>query len=65
MVVFFQQFFGVIKRINIGYIEVNNDLLLYYFYVFKLSKLYYPWLDKMSVFDWSMTRWYKTHATGW
>ena len=19
----------------------------------------------MSAFDWSMTRWYKTHATGW
>jgi hypothetical protein len=22
-------------------------------------------LIKMSAFDWSMTRWYKTHATGW
>jgi hypothetical protein len=25
----------------------------------------YPGLIKMSAFDWSMTRWYKTHATGW
>jgi hypothetical protein len=24
-----------------------------------------PGLIKMSAFDWSMTRWYKTHATGW
>jgi hypothetical protein len=23
-----------------------------------------PGLIKMSAFDWSMTRWYKTHATG-
>jgi uncharacterized membrane protein len=24
-----------------------------------------PGLIKMSAFDWSMTRWYKTHATSW
>jgi hypothetical protein len=24
-----------------------------------------PGLIKMSAFDWSMTRWYKTHATDW
>jgi hypothetical protein len=24
-----------------------------------------PSLIKMSAFDWSMIRWYKTHATGW
>jgi hypothetical protein len=24
-----------------------------------------PGLIKMSAFDWSMTRWYITHATGW
>jgi hypothetical protein len=24
-----------------------------------------PGLIKMSGFDWSMTSWYKTHATGW
>jgi hypothetical protein len=34
-----------------------------------LSKAYItniiPGLIKMAAFDWSMTRWYKTHATGW
>jgi hypothetical protein len=24
-----------------------------------------PGLINMSAFDWSMTRWYKTHVTGW
>jgi hypothetical protein len=24
-----------------------------------------PGLIKMLAFDWSMTHWYKTHATGW
>ena len=28
-------------------------------------KLIIPGLIKMSPFDWSMTRWYKTHVTGW
>jgi hypothetical protein len=31
----------------------------------KWVKLTIPGLIKMSAFDWSMTRWYKTHATGW
>ena len=29
------------------------------------QKTHYPGLIKMSAFDWSMTRWYNTHATGW
>jgi hypothetical protein len=29
------------------------------------DKTIYHRLMKMSAFDWSMTRWYNTHATGW
>jgi hypothetical protein len=29
------------------------------------AKTFIPGLIKMSAFDWSMTRWDKTNATGW
>jgi hypothetical protein len=37
--------------VNVGYKNTSISII--------------PGLIKMSAFDWSMTRWYKTHATGW
>jgi hypothetical protein len=38
--------------------------MIFYMYNSKLINII-PGLIKMLAFDWSMTRWYKTHATGW
>ena len=43
-------------------LELENNFRL------KLNKdetYFIPGLIHMAAFDWSMTRWYKTHATGW
>jgi hypothetical protein len=42
-----------------------QDVILYLSPYTTLTKLFILGLIKMSAFDWSMTRWYKTHATGW
>ena len=42
-----------------------QDVILYLSPYTTLTKLFILGLIKMSAFNWSMTRWYKTHATGW
>ena len=51
----------VTKSKNIIYLRILQGMRSDSF----IAKYVIPGLIKMSAFDWSMTHWYKAHATGW